>query len=406
MCCRNGDGEDESLCWTIKARLENMFSDSHLAEDGFLLKHVLKNKHGYVSLKLLTCLKQVNSVPLLCLPSLHLHSSYLNENNVANKKGTKLNFCQCLLQIKALTTNWHTTLAAAQLSDLLELNDDGTKVRRTEPLPNWLLCSPTNRRLLIWNVSEEWIGGYGASKGLEHDSLLVKILQTFGPDRGVTSIWILRPGEDLPKELQPYAKHDKELGQHLCAVVKFDSLEGVRSTYSTLRAEEERTGGKGLCVAHLGFRSMRNLTKSESPEDKSRNQLEGDTRSQKKPLELTETFVKLRPSTPDKVFEESRGTYYPQLCPGNSMEKYLEKYYFQDSDRPSQTHSRTDWCYGDCSRVSPWVLRRRSAASAVNLKMTCDINALHLMQRVLRQPFGPDGSKGFYARRKPLNSVG
>lgn len=53
------DSEDESLCFEIKTRLEDLFSDTHLAEDGFLLKHIQKNKQGYVSLKLLTCLKKV-----------------------------------------------------------------------------------------------------------------------------------------------------------------------------------------------------------------------------------------------------------------------------------------------------------------------------------------------------------
>ncbi len=43
----------------IKEQLEDLFSDSHLAQDGFLLKHVQRNKLGYVSLKLLTCLKKV-----------------------------------------------------------------------------------------------------------------------------------------------------------------------------------------------------------------------------------------------------------------------------------------------------------------------------------------------------------
>lgn len=51
------------LLLKIKTHLEEMFSDSYLAEDGFLLKHMQKNKQGYVSLKLLTCLKKVN--PLL-----------------------------------------------------------------------------------------------------------------------------------------------------------------------------------------------------------------------------------------------------------------------------------------------------------------------------------------------------
>lgn len=53
------DREGELLCLKIKAQLEDLFSDSHLAEDGFLLKHVQKNRQGYVSLKLLTCLKKV-----------------------------------------------------------------------------------------------------------------------------------------------------------------------------------------------------------------------------------------------------------------------------------------------------------------------------------------------------------
>lgn len=73
MCCRNGaqatqDADDhdiELLCLKIKELLEEMFSDSHLAEDGFLLKHMQKNKQGYVSLKLLTCLKKVNVLLVL-----------------------------------------------------------------------------------------------------------------------------------------------------------------------------------------------------------------------------------------------------------------------------------------------------------------------------------------------------
>lgn len=68
MCCCRDDAQyvqdeegriGELLCLRIKDQLEDLFSNSHLAEDGFLLKHVQKNKQGYVSLKLLTCLKKV-----------------------------------------------------------------------------------------------------------------------------------------------------------------------------------------------------------------------------------------------------------------------------------------------------------------------------------------------------------
>lgn len=53
--------EGELLCLKIKAQLEDLFSDSHLAEDAFLLKHMQKNRQGYVSLKLLACLKKVKN---------------------------------------------------------------------------------------------------------------------------------------------------------------------------------------------------------------------------------------------------------------------------------------------------------------------------------------------------------
>lgn len=77
------------LRMTIKAQLEDLFTDSHLAEDGFLLKHVRKNKQGYVSLKLLTCLKKVKrkkrrrrrkKQDFMCFLWC-LHSFSLNKNN-------------------------------------------------------------------------------------------------------------------------------------------------------------------------------------------------------------------------------------------------------------------------------------------------------------------------------------
>lgn len=79
--------------------------------------------------------------------------------------------CQCLSQIKVRTTSWYMTLAGALRSDLLEVNDDCTKVRRKEPLPRWLLCSPTSKLLLAWNISEDQSRGDGANLDLE-DPLL------------------------------------------------------------------------------------------------------------------------------------------------------------------------------------------------------------------------------------------
>uniref|UniRef100_A0A3Q3L3M8 La ribonucleoprotein 6, translational regulator b n=1 Tax=Mastacembelus armatus TaxID=205130 RepID=A0A3Q3L3M8_9TELE len=356
--------EGEVLCLKIKAHLEDLFSDIHLAEDGFLLKHVQKNKEGYVSLKLLTCLKK----------------------------------------IKALTTNWYMTLAGAEYSDLLEVNDECTKVRRKKPLPKWLLCSPTSKLLLAWNIHEVQTREDGAACGLEHLSFSERILQKFSAHGSVTSVCILHPGKELPKELQCYTKRHKQLGQRLCAVVKFDSLEAVRKAYSVLKAEEESSQGKGMCVVPLGFQSMHHITKDDS-EEKNEDQAEG-TPSQENHFETSEHKETYPPV---KVSDETPDTSQPQNTFNSSIQKTFEHISASCNSQSfsgiNQRYSIMSWCSGDCNKKifrSPWVMKRKFAASALNHKAGGHPNAPYLGQRVLRQPFGPDGTRGFKGRKKLL----
>lgn len=50
----------------IVSQVEFYLSDENLAKDAFLLKHVQKNKMGFVSIKLLTSFKKVGSVLHAC----------------------------------------------------------------------------------------------------------------------------------------------------------------------------------------------------------------------------------------------------------------------------------------------------------------------------------------------------
>lgn len=50
---------DPQLVRRIVAQVEFYLSDENLAKDAFLLKHVQKNKMGFVSIKLLTSFKKV-----------------------------------------------------------------------------------------------------------------------------------------------------------------------------------------------------------------------------------------------------------------------------------------------------------------------------------------------------------
>ncbi|KAL5482245.1 hypothetical protein EMCRGX_G022546 [Ephydatia muelleri] len=78
----------------IRKQVEFYFSEENLKKDSFLMKHIQRNKQGYVSLKLVSSFRK----------------------------------------IKSLTKDWRVVLESVKRSQLLALNDDETKIRRVEPV--------------------------------------------------------------------------------------------------------------------------------------------------------------------------------------------------------------------------------------------------------------------------------
>lgn len=54
---------DTEVTQKLVAQIEYYLSDENLEHDAFLLKHVRRNKLGFVSVKLLTSFKKVTMVP-------------------------------------------------------------------------------------------------------------------------------------------------------------------------------------------------------------------------------------------------------------------------------------------------------------------------------------------------------
>ncbi|NXJ81518.1 LARP6 protein, partial [Trogon melanurus] len=103
---------DTQLVRRIVSQVEFYLSDENLAKDAFLLKHVQKNKMGFVSIKLPTCFK----------------------------KGSTL---------------WPSRgrcLGVLGLSLLLEVNKEGTKARWRVPISESLLRIPPSKLLLAWEL--------------------------------------------------------------------------------------------------------------------------------------------------------------------------------------------------------------------------------------------------------------
>ncbi|NWZ60948.1 LARP6 protein, partial [Haliaeetus albicilla] len=144
------------------------------------LKHVQKNKMGFVSIKLLTSLKKV----------------------------------------KYLTHDWWLTLYTLRFSELLEVNEEGTKVRRWVIAYVHTFLSPPSRLLLAWELLP-----------LEQDMLLLlqknflkTITRMFSPFGTIASIRILWPGRKLPSDVQKYTSDFPELLSKHCALVEYKSL--------------------------------------------------------------------------------------------------------------------------------------------------------------------------------------
>ncbi|KFP56243.1 La-related protein 6, partial [Cathartes aura] len=162
---------DPQLVRRIVSQVEFYLSDENLAKDAFLLKHVQKNKMGFVSIKLLTSFKKV----------------------------------------KYLTRDWRLTLYALQFSELLEVNKEGTKVRRRGPVPEALLSIPPSNRVLL----------------PLQKNFLETITRMFSPFGAITSIRILRPGRKLPSDVRKYTSRFPELLSKCCALVEYESLESA-----------------------------------------------------------------------------------------------------------------------------------------------------------------------------------
>ncbi|KAM9428855.1 la-related protein 6-like isoform 2-T2 [Salvelinus alpinus] len=364
--------------------------------------------------------------------------------------------------MKELTRDWRTTLAAALCSDSLEVNREGTKVRRREPLPDWLLSAPNSKLLLAWNL----LGGNTGSdittlSSLDQQIALEKALKLFSAHAAVASLRILRPGKELPVELRRHARRHAELGRRTCAVVEFETLEGARLAYRAL----QRGGAEGavVCVASLGTPGSSHPTnrpaEKEGEEDpKPDGGPEVTKVSQKNPKVKSRCFT--NSSLKDPVLSRcfiNNSMKDPELlkslesdpapakatvptlgsAPARLSCRRIQRHKSLDSplgleghcqtsqsDRPSSSDSHASRvplvlsklrdsrsggvgrsrCSGDHAqeKVScPWVQRQKVAASAALLhpETPGKLRRQTLPLRVVRLPQGPYGTKGFYGGR-------
>ncbi|XP_020653640.3 la-related protein 6 [Pogona vitticeps] len=228
---------DLQLVRKIVSQVEFYLSDDNLAKDAFLLKHVQKNKMGFVSIKLLTSFKKV----------------------------------------KYLTRDWRVTLYALQFSEKLEVNEEGTKVRRKTPIPEYLVNIPPSKMLLAWNVLpyEQMVPG----SLLFQTTFLDKVTKLFGPFGDITSIRILRPGKKLPSDVKKYSSRYPELLTKCCALIEYESLESARKAFEELgHNNQASSSGETIKVVSLSGRGSKKKSVASQEDSEETEEMEKPAR--------------------------------------------------------------------------------------------------------------------------------
>lgn len=396
---------DDELKDKIIKQVEFYFSDANILKDAFLLKHVRRNKQGYVSIKLITSFKRM----------------------------------------KSLTKDYRAVAYSLRNSENLEVNEEGRKVRRKEPLPEFDETTPS-RSVVVINLPME-------------NPTIENVAEIFSKCGEVTLIRILRPGKTIPQDVKKHSNKHPEIGTTTCAVVEFEKHDFAKIAVESLNNSDDWR--KGMRVVLLSAQKKKDKkdeghdTGKEDDKDDPKKQKKRRERRKKNRLdELTsENQDSSCYSSGSEVEHSGRGRQPHQkslspghldvnrLSPGNSPRSSprsspmtsprMSRHKFQHGKSPladnspsmSPRHSprsspetsrkqyNNDYSSGgEGSPSSPWIRRRMMKAAQEKSPLASGESngpkRMHDMEGVIRQPKGPDGTIGFHlGRGKPRSST-
>ena len=182
----NGPISREERVAAVKEMLEIYFSDNYLTRDIFLLKHFRRSKEGWISLKFMAAYKRI-------------------------KRITK-----CLEEVKE----------AAVASPLLQISNDGNKVRRLAPMPACIDEYIPTRMTLVGELPQH----------LRNLTALSKYIASYG---AITSIQLLRPCVTPPEILRETVYNFPKVREQWCALIEFDEIAAVEKLMDTINGGVE-----------------------------------------------------------------------------------------------------------------------------------------------------------------------
>jgi len=368
---------DDDLMTRIVDHVEFYFSDANVAKDKFLLKHIRRNKEGYVSLKLVSSFKKVRQV----------------------------------------TKDWRVVAYALnKVSTKIQANDLGTKIRRVEPLPP-MDDTPQTCAVLALSLPLE-------------KPTIQNVSELFAACGEIALLRLVRAGATIPQDIKTLAAKHPALNDSHCACIEFESADGAKAALELntedgmkvvpVLPEKKKEEKQPQQQKNSRPNSRRNSTSSNAPSVNSR------PNSRKNSTQQQHQYIKGRKiSTSGNGSDGENGTYMRQprrkcvslpqtQCPNlRELSAVVEARRFRPKSK-----SCTEFPSG--SPPTSWVQRHLFAAAAASAASAASPvgsrpsfvrpervsqGSLPLPEGVMRFPKGPDGSRGFAARKVSVTIV-
>ena len=298
----------------VQHQVEWYFSDENLQKDAFLMKHIARNKQGFVSLKLVASLRKV----------------------------------------KAITKDWKVVAESIKHSKILELNDDYSKIRRLEPVPEIdYSCIP--RTVIISNLPTT-------------NSLASQIQEDFAKYGKVLRVMVLHPGKSIPLYVKSCKSRFPSIGKEVCVLVEYQSSDMAKRA-----CRENKENWRQTISVEL-------LSQEESQKDPSTGK--------RTPLNAPE-----------------RKTKKEQVSQSSSSHKKIIRHKSPNGYGSDSGYSEVSRSPSISPKSSPAPTRRffNEAIASQSKTQTRSRFITHsrptVLVGVLRNPVGPDGTKGFGQKR-------
>jgi la-related protein 6 len=348
---------DDELANRIVSQVEFYFSDVNITKDAFLLKHVKRNKEGFVSLKLISSFKRV----------------------------------------KHLAKDWRVVACALSRSTKLQINEAGTKLRRLAPLPQYDETTPSRTVIAMH---------------LPHDKPTIEsVAELFSCYGEIALVRILRPGNPVPADVRNFVAKRPEMDGVVCALVEFVQAE---SAERALQLPDRDWKGHSLGIKVVELNAPERMKKKSLPNKKTalarffESEYSSSCASGSEAEQETRQRHRLRRCCSSS--SSSSGPSAPSTPSTSWMQRRLA--YSRDSGSESSSsslygRSRCNSVVSDAGSCSPYVRSRCNSGISDSHRSRCNSGVSdsrprsnsgvsHLPENVIRLPRGPDGTSGFH----------